>query len=149
MEGRHAGGGPTGLAHPATVERAVERSEHNARVLALRKGAKIGMFVWPAFGLADWFILELVEPGNPWVYVTTRVIGMVALVACYLVLRHKPSPSERVVALIDVGVTTGLSVLVTVQCLELRGIVSPLVLGVVTVLVARSAVLSEHWRRGR
>ncbi len=142
------GGGPTGLVNGSPIEDAVERSEHRARVLSLRKGAGIGVVAWPSFAIADWFIVELIEPGRVWYYATIRVVGMALLVASYLFLRRRPVPSPAAVGALDVVVTTSLSVLVTFQCLEFRGIVSPLVLGVVTVLVCRSAVLSEHWRRG-
>jgi serine/threonine-protein kinase len=39
-------------------------------------------------------------------------------------------------------------VLITVSCLEYGGIASPLAMGVVTVLLCRSIIFADHWRRG-
>ena len=85
----------------ALIEKTVERSEHDARVLALQKCSGIGMVAWPAFGLADWFIVELIEPGRLWVYWLTRMIGMGILVAGFFLLRRKPALSPDAVLTVD------------------------------------------------
>ena len=130
------------------AERVVDRDEHVDQVFRLRRAAVIGIAAWVAFGLVDWFIVAFVEPGRLWVYWAIRAIGLALLIAASIRVFAKPMPTPRLLRAIDVFVFSAMSALISLQCIEFGGIASPLALGVLTVLVCRSAIISEHWRRG-
>ena len=119
-----------------------------SNVLRMRKAAAIAVVVWPVFAVVDWFIASYVEPGRLWLYLLLRAIGLVALLVAVVRVYSARAPSPRALRVIDVFICTSFSILVSIACVEFRGIDSPLALGVVTVLVSRSAVMSDHWKRG-
>jgi tRNA A-37 threonylcarbamoyl transferase component Bud32 len=129
-------------------EEAIEREEHAGNVLRLRKVAGVGLVAWPLFGLVDWFIVTFVQSGRLWFYWTLRGIGLVLIACAALRIFARPPPSPRMLRFLDTLVFTGASALISVSCLEFNGIASPLAMGVITVLVCRSAILSDHWRQG-
>ena len=132
----------------SAAKRIIGNDEHASRVLRLRRVTTIGMVAWILFGLTDWFIVAFVEPGRLWVYWGLRAIGLVVVALSVVRLHRQPLPSERFVGALEIGALAILSALVSVSCLEFRGIESPLALGIITILVARGAALSDHYKRG-
>lgn len=122
--------------------------EHQDLLQRFRRGAAIAVVTWPVFGLVDWFIVNFVEPGRLWFYLSLRAIGLVVLLAAVLLTFGKTEPSIRRLRMIDAGGSAILSVLITISCLEFGGIASPLAIGVVLVLAARGFVFTDHWKRG-
>jgi serine/threonine-protein kinase len=119
-----------------------------SNVLRMRKATAIAVVAWPLFAVVDWFITSYVEPGRLWLYLLLRAAGMLALLVAVVRVYSARTPSARELRVLDVFICTTFSILVTIACLEFRGIDGPLALGVVTVLVSRSAVMSDHWKRG-
>ncbi len=125
----------------------IARDEHVANVYRLRKGGAIAVVAWPFFGIVDWFVVQFVHPGRLWFYLLLRAVGLAILLFGVLRIYAARFPSPRGLRFIDTTVCTAFSILVTLSCYEFKGIASPLALGIVTIILARGAILSDHWRR--
>lgn len=100
------------------------------------------------FGLVDLFVVLFVEPrASRSVFLFLRLLGFVALLPPAIRLQARPAPSMGLLLFFDVFACTLLSSLITASSVEVGGIESPLVLGVVTLLLARGTLLSDHVRR--
>ncbi len=123
------------------------QDEHTQNLMRLRKAVGAALIAWPAFALVDWFICRHVSPGRLWLYLAIRAIGMIPLAFAFMRLRSPQPPGRTELRVIDAWLVGTLTALVTIPCVEFGGIASPLVMGVLIILVARSTVLSDHWRR--
>ena len=130
------------------TEDPLELTERSAELRSLRRAIVLALAVWPAFALVDLYCVLFVQPGSLALYLALRAIGVAALVPAALWLHARRSPPPAVLHAIDVFITGLLSMLITISCVEMGGLTSPLTLGVVLVLLARGAFLSQHWRRG-
>lgn len=128
------------------VRNAADRAEHHAHVVRLRRAALVGVVLWPLFGVLDWYIVTFVYPGRLWWFLLMRVIGLVALGIGVLVTYSPRPPGPRTLAFFEWWIVTSLAVLVSLGCVELRGIDSPLATGIVLILLVRAAVLAQHWK---
>jgi eukaryotic-like serine/threonine-protein kinase len=126
---------------------ALERDEHVSAVLRLRRACAVGVVAWPAFALVDWFIVTFVHPGRLWFYLMLRALGLLPLLVGVIVVYGRRMPSPAVLRWLEAGATASLSVLVSVSSIEYGGFASPLVLGVVIILLGRAAIIADHWRR--
>jgi serine/threonine-protein kinase len=131
----------------AEIGDALERDEHASMVLRLRRACAVAVVAWPAFGLVDWFVVEFVHPGRLWFYLALRGAGLLPLLVSVVVVFSRRVPSPALVRWTDAGTCTILSALVSVSCVEFGGILSPLVLGVLLVLLGRAAIVAERWQR--
>jgi len=120
---------------------------NRARLLQLRRAGLVALAAWPAFAVLDWFIVSFVQPGRFGFHLALRVLGLFLLGIAVAVIHGRRTLSPRLLVLVETFICTSLSTLVSVQCLEFRGIASPLSLGVVTILLFRSAMLSDHIKR--
>jgi len=116
-------------------------------VLRLRRACTVGVVAWPAFGLVDWFVVEFVHPGRLWLYLVLRAMGILPLLLSVVVMYGRRMPGPALLRWTDAGTCTILSALVSVSCIEFGGIVSPLVLGVILVLMGRAALVTDSWKR--
>ena len=126
---------------------ALERDEHVSAVLRLRRACAVGVVAWPAFALVDWFIVTFVHPGRLWFYLLLRAIGLLPLLLAVVIVYGRRMPSAASVRWVEAGGATILSVLVSLSSIEYGGITSPLVLGVVIILLARAAIIADRWQR--
>jgi serine/threonine-protein kinase len=126
---------------------ALERDEHVSAVLRLRRACAVGVVAWPAFALVDWFIVTFVHPGRLWFYLMLRALGLLPLLVGVIVVYGRRMPSPGVLRWLEAGATASLSVLVSVSSIEYGGFASPLVLGVVIILLGRAAIIADQWRR--
>jgi eukaryotic-like serine/threonine-protein kinase len=126
---------------------ALERDEHVSAVLRLRRALTVAVVAWPAFALVDWFVVAFVHPGRLWFYLLLRAIGLLPLLAAVGVLYGRRMPGPRVMRVTEISVGAVLSALVSLSSIESGGIESPIVLGVLVILLARSAILADHWKR--
>ncbi len=124
----------------------LEEEEHASAILRLRKGTAIGFWTWSLFGIADWVVVSFIEPGSLIRYYSLRALGCLVIFAGWVRLRSKPPPSRRLLWAIDFTAYTTVSVLVSLMCVEFRGITSPYYGGVLTVLVARSVIMPQGWK---
>ena len=130
------------------TEDPLELTERSAELRSLRRALVLALAVWPAFAIVDIYCVLFVEPGRLGLYLALRAVGVAALVPTALWLHARRPPPPVVLHAIDVFITGLLSMLITISCVELGGLASPLTLGVVLVLLARGAFLTQHWRRG-
>jgi eukaryotic-like serine/threonine-protein kinase len=135
------------FAHLVETGGAVERDEHVSMVLRLRRACTVGVVAWPAFGLVDWFIVQFVHPGRLWLYLALRAAGLVPLLVSVVVTYGRRLPGPALLRWTDAGTCFLLSALVSVTCMEYGGIVSPLVLGVLLILLGRAAIIADRWQR--
>jgi eukaryotic-like serine/threonine-protein kinase len=129
------------------VTHAVEREEHAGRVGRMRAALRVALVAWPAFAFVDWFLVTFVHPGRLSVYLAARLLGLVAIVLGAVRLsRGMKAPGARGLRALDTGVFTALCAFIALPAIECGGLESPLALGVCTLLVARTAVLGDHFR---
>jgi len=126
---------------------ALERDEHVSAVLRLRRACAVGVVAWPAFTLVDWFIVTFVHPGRLWFYLLLRAIGLLPLLIAVVLVYGRRLPSPIAVRWVEAGGATILSALVSLSSIDFGGITSPLVLGVVIILLARAAIIADRWQR--
>jgi serine/threonine-protein kinase len=143
------------VSSPATVHQGDEISTGGAdneqfqdRLYRVRRSMVVAVLAWPAFGLLDWFICSFVSPGRLWFYLALRALGLVVLLVAALQIYAKKPPSPLRLRVIDSSVSALLTVFLTVSTLEFGGIASPLAMGVVVLLLCRSYVFIDHWKRG-
>tara|TARA_R110002096_G_scaffold350395_2_gene543455 strand:- start:26500 stop:28077 length:1578 start_codon:yes stop_codon:yes gene_type:complete len=122
--------------------------EHQDQLHRVRRALTIAVIAWPFFGLVDWYIVSFVAPGRLSFYLGLRAIGLLALLITVTQTFGSKEPSSRSLRVIDAVISSLLSVLITISCLEHDGIASPLAMGVVLVLAARGFVFTDHWKRG-
>src|SRR5690349_18843845 len=56
-------------------DRALRRSEHSASVERLRQAVNIGLWVWPATGLLDWWVTTFAGAGDLRHFLLLRALG--------------------------------------------------------------------------
>lgn len=125
---------------------ALERDEHVSKVLKLRRACTVGVVTWPLFAFVDWFIVEFVHPGRLWFYLLLRAIGLLVLLLCVVILYRRRTPGPTVVRWTEALALAALSALISLGSIEYGGIHSPLVLGVVLVLLGRAALVADNWK---
>ena len=116
-------------------------------VLRLRRACAVGVVAWPAFGLVDWFVVSFVHPGRLWLCLALRAAGLLPLLLSVVVMYGRRMPGPRLVRWTDAGTCLSLSALISVGCAELGGIGSPLVLGVLLVMIGRATIVADRWQR--
>jgi tRNA A-37 threonylcarbamoyl transferase component Bud32 len=129
-------------------QRALERCEHSASVRRLCWAVSIGLVVWPATGLLDWWVTSMAGAGDLRTFLTLRVLGLMPGLAAWWRLRRTDEPSRLALYAIDVGLFTWVSILVSAMCISLGGISSAYAGGLIAILVARGATTVAPWRRG-
>ncbi len=116
-------------------------------VLRLRRACAVGVVAWPAFGLVNWFVVSFVHPGRLWLYLALRAAGLLPLLISVVVTYGRRTPRPAVVRWTDALTCLSLSALISVSCIEFGGIVSPLVLGVLLILIGRATIVADRWQR--
>jgi serine/threonine-protein kinase len=134
-------------AKPDLIASALERDEHAGRVARTRAAACVALVAWPAFALVDWFLVAFVHPGRLSVYLAARGLGLlcIGLGALRLSSGRRP-PGPRGLRALDATVFAAMGALIALTAGECGGLESPLVLGTCTLLVARAALLGDHFR---
>jgi serine/threonine-protein kinase len=150
MPGGERGGARAGADRVEGVDlvtHAVEREEHAGRVGRVQAAVRVALIAWPAFGLLDWFLIAFVHPGRLSFFLAARLLGLVALVlAAVRLSQNLKPPGPRGLRALDTSVFTALCVFIAATSIESGGLESPLVLGMCTLLVARAALLGDHYR---
>jgi len=125
----------------------VEREEQFSTVLRLRRACAVGVVAWPAFGLVDWFVVTYVHPGRLWLYLAARAAGLLPLLVSVMVMYGRRTPGAALIRWTDAVTCFSLSALVTLTCVESGGLSSPLVLGVLLILLGRAAIMADRCGR--
>ena len=135
---------------PAAFDRvrAIERAEHEADVVRLRRIFQIGVVVWPAYGLLDWIVVRFEHAGALTYFLSLRLLGSIPVFLALWRLSRPAMPSPRAFRAIELSLFCVLVAIITLMCVPYGGIASPYAAGILVVLVARGVVLASSWRRG-
>jgi serine/threonine-protein kinase len=128
--------------------RAIERAEHEADVSRLRRIFLIGVFLWPAYGLLDWVVVNVQHAGSLRYFWSLRLLGTLPVGFGLWRISHSPSLSPRAFRALELSSFSLLVVLLSLMSVRYSGIASPYGSGVSMILVARGVVLASPWRRG-
>jgi eukaryotic-like serine/threonine-protein kinase len=144
-----AEGQPTsGLAISLDRREAIARQEHRDAVRRLQLISVAGAVIWPLFALQDLLVVTAIEPGPlPW-YLGLRALGLAALGGIWWYLEKNPEPSPGVFRAIELGAFTGFAGLISVFGVFAGGIASSYGMAVILLMLVRTALLAEPWRRG-
>ncbi len=126
----------------------IEEEEHQTYVRRLRPGVLYGIIAWILFSVVDWIAVRFVEPSAS----LARIVGLrgfgvltsLLTLACFY---KRPMPSRQLAQVADFFGYTTISVLITLMTLELRGLESPYASGIVTVIICRSIIMPDNYRR--
>jgi serine/threonine-protein kinase len=129
-------------------ERVLRRSEHSASVRRLRRALNIGVWIWLGTTLLDvWVTLVTGEAGLLY-FLVLRALGTLTTALVLWRLGRPPEPSPGQLWWLDATVFTIASTLISLMCLQFRGIESPYAAGIIAILVARGATTLGPWQRG-
>ena len=126
---------------------AVERQEHQANVLRLRRGARLGFGMWIAFVGIDVWSDAYIQPGTLWDLLTIRACAVVLPSLAMVRLYMRPPPSPRMLAMLSLMIFGVSSYAVATMTLVIGGIDSPYFPGTLIVMVAQAAFYAQPWRR--
>jgi eukaryotic-like serine/threonine-protein kinase len=129
-------------------ERAVLRSSHSKAVRQLRLALTIGMFVWTGAALMDLIVSRYAGDANLGTLLTNRAVGTLIGLAVVLRLYRAPEPSARVLRACDLIAFTSISVCISLNTVNYRGLDSPYSAGILMVLLARGAATMAPWQHG-
>jgi len=129
------------------LEQALEREEHIANTLRLRKALVAGGALWPAFLVVDLAMVRFVTPQPFLRFLVVRLVLWAVLLGSVWLLGRKPGPSPRILLLIDIACFGGTCAAIAVLCTWLGGLISPYAGGVTVVLVCRASFMADRWRR--
>jgi serine/threonine-protein kinase len=129
-------------------ERFIARAEHAALAHRLREAIRVGVVVWPATGLLDYWVVRCLHAGSLAYFWGLRALALGPGLFVLWRLSRSPLPGRAMLKLLDVFVFTLPSVMVSLMCLEFGGIASPYATGLAVILVARGAAMFERLRVG-
>jgi eukaryotic-like serine/threonine-protein kinase len=124
-----------------------ERDERAARSHRLRL-----MLVWGGLAYLTFLPTDLMfnamrgEPYGP-VFMVARLIGLIPLVVLWFRLGRGPTPSQRTLMAYEALATSSVAAVIGFQAVLSGAIGSPILAGLVPVLVARGVGIPDPWRR--
>ena len=129
-------------------ERAVLRSGHTKAVRQLRLALTVGMFVWAGAALMDLIVSRYAGDANLETLLANRTVGTLIGLGVVWRLWRTPEPSVRVLHALDLLAFTSISVCISLNTVNYRGLDSPYAAGILMVLLARGAATMAPWQRG-
>jgi serine/threonine-protein kinase len=136
------------LSGPRARRQDIEHEEHLAAVLRVRKSLPFGVFVWCAFALLDWVVVEDFDVPSLGYFLALRGVGLLVFLFTLARLFRKPIPSPRMLILLDILPYSVASTFIALMCVRFWGIASPYGPGICLVIVFRSVWSGDPWRRG-
>jgi hypothetical protein len=134
------------VARSVVLHTAVEREEHAANVLRLRKAVLIGCVLWPLYFLMDYLMSAYVDDVPFASYFWLRGAGWLLILAAALILTYARNLSRRTLLIVDTVAYGGASMAVALMCV-LQGGISPYAAGIPIISTTRAAFASQ-WRLG-
>jgi len=129
-------------------ERAMQRTSHSKAVRQLRLALTAGLFVWTSAAFMDLIVSRYAGDADLETLLTNRAVGtVVGLVALWRLWRS-PEPSVRVLRACDLLTFTAISVCISLNTINYRGLDSPYAAGILMVLLARGASTMAPWKQG-
>lgn len=129
-------------------QRRVEREELVSDTLRLRWLSVVGAGVWAAFAVDDWLIAHLIARIPLGYFWTIRAIAFVPILYVVYRLHSRRKMTRASFMAHDIGIFSVIQGALALMCLKYEGIASPLVTGILVVLIARSSILASPWKRG-
>jgi serine/threonine-protein kinase len=128
---------------------AAARQEAAAAQVRFRRSLTAGYAIWASFTLVDWEVVRHLDGGSFAYFAALRawIIVFVA-VPILLWLYTKRAASPRAMTALDVCAFGSAAVVISLMCLEFRGLASPYVPGLCLVLAARTVMAQDPWPRG-
>ncbi len=129
-------------------DRELERQEHLATVGRMRRLMPLATALWLGFSFVDVVLATWVVPGPLGPYFVLRLIGVLPIVGSWWRLAREPTPSPRLLAALDLLMTTSSATVLALMCLLSGGLTSPYVTYIAMVIAGRAASTPDHWRTG-
>jgi hypothetical protein len=129
-------------------EQVLRRLDHTVSVNRLRLAVSIGLPVWLAALLVDVYVAEIAKEGDLQRFIAVRLAAAAVVVCVMWRLHREPEPSVRQLWFLDVLAFTTVSIAVSIDCLEYRGLESPYGPSVSLILMARGATMLAPWKQG-
>lgn len=118
-----------------------QQHERSARAARLAHAAHVGVIVWAVLAGLDVAASLLLSAGRPWLLLALRGAGLILLLASAARLRS--ARGSELAPVVDLFSTACLGALASLACVEVGGVHSPLLLGVLVVLVGHAALLPD------
>ncbi|MCA9708499.1 MAG: serine/threonine protein kinase [Myxococcales bacterium] len=129
-------------------DRELERQEHRATVGRMQRLMPLAVVLWLGFFFVDWVLATWVVPGELTHYLWLRLVGVLPILASWWRLTRDPPPDRRVLAGLDLVMTTSCATILALMCLLSGGLTSPYATYIAMVLAGRAASMPDHWRSG-
>ncbi|MCX4246819.1 serine/threonine-protein kinase [Paraliomyxa miuraensis] len=130
------------------ADRELERQEHLATVGRMRRLMPLAVVLWLGFFFVDWVLATWVVPGPLLPYLGLRLLGVLPILASWWRLSHGPIPSPRLLAGLDLAMTSSSATILSAMCLLSGGLTSPYATYIAMVIAGRAASTPDHWRTG-
>lgn len=124
-----------------------EREERQGDADRMRHALDVAMGVWSAFFLLDVLVVTLLGVGKVLFFALMRLLVLAVMLAGRFSVRG-PSLSLRMRAAVDFAVYTSAAAAISVMCVPFWGFASPYACGICLVLVHRTLMSNESWKRG-
>ena len=125
-----------------------ERAETDARAHRLRKMLLWGGLAYLSFLPTDLTFNWMRGEGHGLVFVGARLLGALPIAAMWLRLRRGPVPRQRTLMLMEAVASSVVAIVTAVMALLSGGMSSPVVAGLLPILVVRGMSIPDPWRRG-
>ena len=117
-----------------------------ARRVAAR-AMRIGLWVWPAFGVLDAYMCFVAYPGAPFpLFVAYRIAIELAFLAVFRASRRRTTSVTRLFWGLNLCYGAA-AVAIALMAVHLGGIRSPYMHGISIIALVRAALVPLHWRR--
>jgi serine/threonine-protein kinase len=126
----------------------IEREELVSDILRMRWLSAAAAVVWAAFAIDDWMIASFDPHVHLGQFFAIRGVGLLAVLYFVYRLRTKRKMTRLSYTIHDIGIFAVIQTALSIMCIQYEGIASPLVTGILVVLIARASILAYHWKRG-
>src|SRR5262249_52027481 len=138
---------PGEVAPSAPMPSGREGSETDGRRRAIERAMRLGLWMWPAFGTLDLFMVFGVYPEAPLgPFVICRVIGELVLFATYRASRSPRIPTARVELARSASFFV-LALAIVIMATYLGGLLSPYVHGLSVLILVVATTMPQRWQR--
>jgi eukaryotic-like serine/threonine-protein kinase len=129
-------------------DRELERQEHLATVGRMKRLMPLATVLWLGFFFVDFVLATWVVPGPLLPYLGLRLLGVVPILISWRRLVREPTPGPRLLAALDLAMTSSSATILAAMCLLSGGLTSPYATYITMVIAGRAASTPDHWRTG-
>jgi len=137
-----------GIGLSVLQRRDAEQEAHVTTILRVRRAVPFSGLIWMSFFVVDYFAVKRLGAGTLGFFLTLRLVGLgVILVVRLLAARAATITPARLIA-VDVVAHGGMAALIALMCTRFGGIASPYGPGICLILLHRTLMGGDPWRRG-